>query len=232
MKVIITGASKGIGHGIAAVLGKTGHQLGLLARSEDKLEQVKEEIESAGGTAATAAGDVRSFQSTKDAMDRLIERLGGIDALVNNAGLIIRQSAMDISIEQWQDQIETNVNGVFYATRTVLPHLTEQGSGHIVNISSISGYMPLPGGSGYAASKFAVTGFSESLFQEVRGFGVKVTTIFPGSVDSASHRPEDQPQTWKVEPEEVGETVRHALETRKQNMVSRVELRPLGKPGK
>jgi len=144
---------------------------------------------------------------------------------------VTRKSALEISLEEWRDLIDTNVHGLFHATRAVLPRLTEQGHGHIINVSSISGRLPLPGGSAYAASKYAGTGFSESLFHEVREFGVKVSTIFPGSVDSASHRHDPSEDTnWKVQPEEVGDACRALLETSPGNCISRLEIRPLKKP--
>ena len=230
MKVLVTGASKGIGRGIASVLGTRGHEVGLIARSEGLLEKVLEEIRAAGGTGAAAPCDLRVPEQVEEAVEKLVDALGGVDALVNNAGLVIRKDALTISIDEWQAMIETNLNGVFYTTRAVLPRLVSQGHGHIVNISSISGYLPLPGGSGYAASKYAVTGFSESLFQEVRGSGVKVTTVFPGSVDSASHRHEGEDSSWKLRPEEVGEAILNLLATRQGNCISRLEIRPLKRP--
>jgi NADP-dependent 3-hydroxy acid dehydrogenase YdfG len=125
--------------------------------------------------------------------------------------------------------VDTNLNGLFYATRAVLPHLVRQKRGHIVNASSISGYVPLAGGSGYAATKQAVTCFSESLFPEVREHGIKVTTVFPGSVDTESQRSSDD-TAWKLRPEEVAEAVLAALRTRAEDCWSRVELRPLRRP--
>ncbi|MAE62479.1 MAG: short-chain dehydrogenase [Planctomycetaceae bacterium] len=195
------------------------------------LASLKEAIEAEGGTCDTAVADLRSCAETGAAIEGLVTKLGGVDALINNAGLVIRKSTMEITPEEWRTMIETNVNGTFYATRAVLPHLKQQGSGHVVNVSSISGYMPLKGGSGYAASKHAVVGFSESLFQEVRELGIKVTTVFPGSVDSASHRADaGVAADWKVKPAEVGEAVLGLLETRSGNVVSRLEIRPLGRP--
>lgn len=230
MKILLTGASKGIGRGVATVLGKAGHAVGLIARSEALLEEVEHEITTAGGTAAIAPCDLRRQDQVDEAVGRLVERLAGVDALVNNAGLVIRKDVLTLSTDEWRAMMETNVDGVFYATRAVLPHLVGQQRGHIVNISSISGYLPLPGGSGYAASKYAVTGFSESLFQEVRKYGIKVTTVFPGSVDSASHRQGAQDASWKVRPEEVGEAVLNLLTTRQECCISRLEIRPLAKP--
>ncbi|MGC9328627.1 MAG: SDR family oxidoreductase, partial [Candidatus Hinthialibacter sp.] len=136
-------------------------------------------------------------------------------------------------LEEWRAMVETNIHGVFYAVRAVLPFMKDQGGGHIINISSISGRLPLPGGSGYAATKYAVTGFSESLMQEVRDYGIKVTTIFPGSVDSESHRHDaDKNHLWKIKPEEVGETCYHVLNTAPGALISRVEIRPLHRPPK
>jgi NADP-dependent 3-hydroxy acid dehydrogenase YdfG len=230
MKIIVTGASRGIGRGIASVLGREGVHVGALARSRDKLESLSDQIVSAGGRCAVADADLRDVESASAAIAALIEEMGGVDGLVNNAGLVIRKDAMSISLDEWHAMVETNINGLFYATRSVLPHLVEQKSGHIVNVSSISGYYPLKGGSAYAATKYAVTGFSESLFQEVREHGIKVTTVFPGSVDSASHRHEDQDSSWKVQPEEVGDAVLGLLRTRDGNVISRLEIRPLGRP--
>ena len=228
MRVIVTGASKGIGRGIATVLAAHGHAVGLLARSEDELRRLAAEM-----TGVYVAADLRSFDQTRTAIDSLIQQLGGVDALVNNAGIVIRRSTLDISLDDWHAMIETNINGVFYATRCVLPHLVKQGRGHIVNVSSVSGYMPLADGAGYAATKHAVTGFSESLMQEVRQQGVKVTTIFPGSVDTQSHRHDPTADhSWKVQPEEVGEAVAAALATRDQTLISRIEIRPAKPPAR
>jgi len=233
MNVIITGASRGIGCGIAIVLAKRGHRVGLLARSADQLADVARAITDAGGVAHHTTADLRDHSSVTTAIATLTDRLGGVDVLVNNAALINRKLAVDISLDDWHAMIETNVHGPFYAARAVLPAMINRGSGHIVNISSISGYMPLPGGSGYAASKYALTGFSESLFQEVREHGVKVTTVFPGSVDSESHRHDPrEDHSWKVTPEEVGDAVASVIETRQGNLVSKLEIRPLGRPPK
>ena len=197
---------------------------------KDQLESLHAEIESQGGRCAFAVADLRDHDATSQAITELVDELGGVDGLVNNAGLVIRKDAMSISLDEWHAMVETNINGVFYATRAVIPQLIEQKSGHIINVSSISGYYPLKGGSGYAATKYAVTGFSESLFQEVREHGVKVTTVFPGSVDSASHRHEGQDASWKVQPEEVGEAVLGLLKTRPSSVISRLEIRPIGRP--
>jgi len=231
VKVIITGAGRGIGKGIATFLAREGFELGLIARTKNDLDLVKLSVQAMGGNCLTVPCDIRNQVNTEAAINHLVEKMEGVDALINNAGLVIRKDVFELSLEEWQTMMETNVNGVFFATRAVLPHMKEQGSGHIINISSISGRLPLAGGSGYAASKYAVTGFSESLFFEVRDHGIKVTTIFPGSVDTDSHRHDsDEDHTWKVQPEEVGQACRDILLTSPANCISRMEIRPLRKP--
>lgn len=231
MKVLVTGASKGIGKGIATFLAMDGHEVGLLARSKDLLEDLRQSIEEQGGVCFTAGCDLRDPDQTFYAVAAAVEGLGGIDALINNAGLVIRKNVFDLSIDEWQAMVDTNISGLFYATRAVLPHFKAQGRGHIINVSSISGKVPLPGGSAYAATKFAVTGFSQSLLQEVRDYGIKVTTIFPGSVDSDSHRHDLQAdRAWKVTPAEVGMACRDILSTAPGTVISELEIRPLRKP--
>ncbi len=233
MKVIITGASKGIGRGISTFLAKQGYSVGLVARSQDLLNKLREEIIEQGGKAETIDCDLVDPTQVEESIDGLVNILGGIDALINNAGLVIRKDVFNLALDEWKSMIDTNVNGLFYATRTALKYMKNQQSGHIINISSISGYYPLPGGSGYAASKYAVTGFSESLFHEVRDHNIKVSTVFPGSVDSESHRhDQNKDHSWKVKPEEVGQACFSILNTEPGNCVSRVEIRPLHRPAK
>ncbi|OVE80280.1 hypothetical protein BVY02_00660 [bacterium J17] len=227
MKVIITGASKGIGKGVAEVLASSGFQLGLIARDEQSLKQLQDNLETA---AHYRVADLRNHEAASKAMSELLDELQGIDALINNAGLVLRTDIFNISYEQWRAVQETNVNSYFSCTKAVVPLMREQGSGHIINVSSISGRLPLKGGSAYAASKYAVTGFSESLFLEVREHGIKVSTIFPGSVDTESHSSDDN--TWKVSPKEVGEACLGLLQTSPTNCISRLEIRPLCPPSK
>lgn len=233
MRVIITGASKGIGRGIATFLATDGFEVAVLARSKDLLEELRKSIESEGGTCVTATCDIRDPEETENAIVAAAKALGGLDAIVNNAGIVIRKPATELSVDEWRAMIDTNISGVFYATRAVLKLFRKQGHGHIINVSSISGKVPLPGGSAYAATKFAVTGFSQSLFQEVRDFGVKVTTIFPGSVDSASHRHDDDANhDWKVTPEEVGHACATVLRTASGTVITELEIRPQNRPPK
>lgn len=231
MRVIVTGAGRGIGRGIATVLARAGCRVGLVARTAPALEEAAAAIRADGGDACAMPVDLRDPPAVARGFAGLIETLGGVDALVNNAGLVIRKNIFDLGDDEWRAMIDTNVSGVFHATRAVLPAMRAQGGGHLVNVSSISGRVPLPGGSAYAATKYAVTGFSQSLFHEVRDFGIKVTTIYPGSVDSASHRHDPAADHgWKVAPAEIGDAVLAALRTGPGCCVSEIEVRPLRRP--
>lgn len=231
-RVIVTGASKGIGRGIATVLAREGYALGILARSEAELESLSEELHEYTAVAYSPC-DLRNWEQTERAIQELTNALGGLDALINNAGLVIRKSVLELSLDEWHAMVETNINGLYYCTRAALPTFTEQQRGHIINISSISGHFPLPGGSAYAATKYAVTGFSQSIFQELRDHNIKVTTIYPGSVDSASERHDPTADhTWKVQPRDIGEACLYALRTSPGALVSELEVRPLHKAPK
>ena len=227
MKVIITGASRGIGRGIARVLAAKEHHVGLLARSEEELNTLKEQIEEKGGKAEVEVCDLRDLKSVEQAFSNMIEKLNGVDALINNAGLIIRKHINDLSVDEWHAMVETNISGPFYCVKQVLPVMTSQSYGHIINISSISGKFPLKNGSAYACTKYAINGFSESLFLELRDLNIKTSTIFPGSIDRDDHQ--TAKNRWKVHPDEVGEAVHSMLQTSPQNCIRELEIRPLRK---
>jgi 3-oxoacyl-[acyl-carrier protein] reductase len=231
MRVIVTGASRGIGKGIASFLAMDGCSVGLIARNAEMLGDACASIRERGGMAFGAACDLRDFEVTQAAVQSLAEDLGGVDALVNNAGIVLRKSVWDISIAEWRALVDTNISGVIHATKAVLPIFKAQGHGHLINISSISGKNPLAGGSAYAATKYAITGFTQSLLLEVREFGIKVTAIYPGSVDSASHRHDAAADhSWKVTPEEIGQACAQALRSAPGTVISEIEIRPLRRP--
>ena len=231
MNIIVTGASQGIGRGIVTRLATAGHRVAMIVRSEAPMQALQDRLSAMNHPPIYRCCDLQYHAATAKAMAELIDEFGQVDALINNAGVVIRKDIFTLSLDEWHAMVNTNINGLYYATRAVLDPMRAQGRGHIINISSISGKYPLAGGSGYAASKFACTGFSQSLFQEVRDYGIKVTTIFPGSVDSESHRHDpNEDQGWKVTPEEVGQACLDVLQTRPGNCVSEIEIRPLARP--
>ena len=184
MRIIVTGASRGIGYGIARVLGRAGHQIGAVARDRSALKRLKTEIEGEDGRCCTRSIDLRDAGLAATGLSALIEELKGVDALINNAGRVLLKGITDIRVEEWHDLVDTNLHTVFHATWTVLPHLRRQRAGHIINISSVSGRVPLANGCGYAATKYAVVALSEVLRSEL----ARLESVCPCSARPSSKR--------------------------------------------
>jgi NADP-dependent 3-hydroxy acid dehydrogenase YdfG len=181
---LVTGASSGIGEATALALAAAGAKVALGARRQDRLEALERKLTSGGSTATTLSLDVTDEQACRDAVAATRERLGGLDILVNNAGLMLLGPILDADTEDWRRMIHTNVLGLMYLTHAALPHLVEQGSGDIVNISSVAGRVARSGSGVYNASKWGVNAFTESLRQEVTERGVRVSVVEPGLVDT------------------------------------------------
>jgi 3-oxoacyl-[acyl-carrier protein] reductase len=179
---LVTGAGKGIGRAAAIALAKEGAHIGLIARSEDKLQQVKAEIEALGVKAAYAAADVASMDDINAAVETLKEDLGPTDILINNAGIAKFGKFLELDPQDWKHIIDVNLMGVYYVTRAVLPQMIERSSGDIINISSSAGQKGAPITSAYSASKFGVLGLTESLALEVRKNNIRVSALTPSTV--------------------------------------------------
>lgn len=178
----VTGAGRGIGKAIAIGLAKEGVNVGLLARTEEALKEVANEIEALGVKVAYATADVSSLEQVEQAVGKIANEIGTADILINNAGIGGFMKLLDMDPEQWKNIIDVNLMGTYYVTRTVLPQLIEKNSGDIINISSTSGLNGAPGSSAYSASKFGVIGLTESLAQEVRRNNIRVTALTPSTV--------------------------------------------------
>lgn len=179
---IVTGAGKGIGKAIAIALAKEGVQVGLIARTSKDLEAVAAEITALGVKAAFAVADISSITEVNKAVENIQSELGNTDILINNAGTGTFGKFLELSPEQWENQIKVNLFGVYYATRAVLPQMIERQTGDIVNVSSTAGLTGAAVTSAYSASKFGVMGLTESLMQEVRKHNIRVTAMAPSTV--------------------------------------------------
>jgi 3-oxoacyl-[acyl-carrier protein] reductase len=179
---IVTGAGKGIGKAIAIALAKEGVQVGLIARTSKDLEAVAAEITALGVKAAFAVADISSITEVNKAVESIQSELGNTDILINNAGTGTFGKFLELSPEQWENQIKVNLFGVYYATRAVLPQMIERQTGDIVNVSSTAGLTGAAVTSAYSASKFGVMGLTESLMQEVRKHNIRVTAMAPSTV--------------------------------------------------
>ncbi|WP_027962984.1 3-ketoacyl-ACP reductase [Halalkalibacillus halophilus] len=178
----ITGASQGIGKATAMELAKEGAHVGLIARTEEKLKKVAEEIKSLGVQVSYASVDVSDLQSVENGIANLKSNLGPADILINNAGVGSKGNLVDADPEEWKKTFDVNVFGMFHVTRTVLPDMIKKDKGDIINISSSNGLKATAGASSYSASKFAVQGMSEALMQEVRPYNIRVFTMNPSLV--------------------------------------------------
>lgn len=225
---IVTGGNRGIGRGIAEALAKEGLVVALTARRLEEAERAAMEIGSARGYAC----DVRRHADVRALFEAVERELGGVDVLVNNAGVGFFGPVETMSLDDWHAVIETNVNGVFYCTKEALPRMRARGGGYVFNVSSLAGRNAFPGGGAYCASKHALNGFSEVLFQEVRHDGIRVTYLMPGSVATDFGRGAAEKQDWALQPADVGEMVVDLLRTSPRALHSRVEMRPARPPKK
>lgn len=184
-RVLVTGASSGIGRAIASALGNAGADLALLARREDRLRELSDEIIQQGTRAFPFAVDLSDAGGAQDAVNLAASALDGLDILINAAGVARQAGLRDGDIEDWRTMLDINVFALAVVTREALPHFPDEG-GHVVNISSMSGHR-VPGKGGfYAATKFAVRAMTEGLRQELRAAGnqTRVCSISPGFVDT------------------------------------------------
>ncbi len=230
-RAIITGSSKGIGLAIAERLVEAGCSVVISARSQDDVQSVASSLDAAGpGRAFGKACDVADHQKVSELVEFSAQQLGGLDILINNAGIGIFKKVEDMSVEEWRSLIGTNLDGVFYATRYALPKLKESGSGFIINISSLAGKYAIPTGAAYNSSKFALTGFSEALMQEVRHDDIRVAYIMPGSVDTWFRGSAPQHSDWKLSAGDVADVVIDTLRRHPRCLTSRIEMRPSKPP--
>lgn len=228
MKIIITGASKGLGKVLAEEFSRSGHMVALVARSEDLLAQVCYRINanSKEPKAFFYACDLGCAEEVKRGIEKLISLMGGVDVLINNAAQTVKKGLMEMSVEEWQASVSTCVDAAFYCSLAVLPHLVEQGGGHIINISSLSTKIPLERGVSYGASKQALNGLSKSISHEFHGQGIKVCTIYPGAFTVDTEGEND----WKMPPSEVYLACEYVLTTGPRAFIEELIVRPLRWP--
>ena len=226
---LVTGGSKGIGFAIAKALVAGGASVVITGRHRRELERAQAELGSRG---FAVVADVRNPAEVAAAAREPVDRFGGLDVLVNNAGLGLFKNAADMPVADWQAVIDTNLSGVFYFCHAAIPHLRQRGGGWIINISSLAGKNPFAGGTAYCASKAGLNAFSEALMQEVRYDDIRVTCLMPGSVATGfGGREADDRPDWKIQPEDVAEVVLDLLLMPARSLPSRIELRP-SKPQK
>jgi len=231
--VLITGASSGIGAGIARELAAAGAALMLGARRTERLEALAEELRRAGGRVGTRRLDVTDRADVAAFAAAGREAFGRVDAIVNNAGIMPLSLMVSLKVEEWESMVDVNVKGVLYGIAAVLPEMTARGSGHVVNIASVGALAVSPTAAVYCATKFAVRAISDGLRQERSD--IRVTCIHPGVVESelagtitdpAAAKAMESYRAIALRPDAIGRAVRYALEQPEEVDVSEIVVRP------
>src|SRR5215471_6870555 len=228
---VITGAGRGIGAAIAGNLASMGATAVLCGRSPQPLRDTEEKIRRAGGMAHAQTCDVSDLASV-DALAKQVEKTHGrIDILVNNAGIgAFSQPLHQLPPQQWDAVLNTNLRGVYYCIRSFAPMMIRAGSGHIVNISSLAGKNALPKGAAYAASKWGLNGLTYSVAEELREYGIRVSVVCPGSVQTGLSPHEGKDPKKMLQPEDVAHAVAMLVTQESRSFVSEILLRPTQKP--
>ncbi|HEV7746210.1 MAG TPA: SDR family oxidoreductase [Pyrinomonadaceae bacterium] len=230
----VTGGTKGIGRGIAEALVREGVNVCISARTGDEIAPAIAALNGLdGGKALGFVCDVRDYAQVKSFFERTTAEFGGIDILINNAGVGMFAPVEEMSPEDFRAILETNLSGVFYCCHEAIPLMRKRGGGYIINISSLAGANPHPRMAAYNASKFGLNGFSEALMQEVRHDGIKVSYLMPGSVNTAfgGDAPSDK-NSWQLQPADIARVVIDLLHHDERSLPSRVEIRPSRPPKK
>ena len=222
----ITGGSKGIGYGIAKTLLDSGMKIAITSRSLTAAKQAAESLSNDSSAILALESDVSSLVSETKAIEATIAHFGKLDVLVANAGVGHFANIETLSAEDWKDTIDTNLTGVFNSVKAGIPAL-KQSKGFIITIASLAGANFFENGAAYNASKFGLVGFSQAIMLDLRKYGIKVTTIMPGSVATHfnNHIPGDA-DAWKIQPEDIGQIVADLLNMNPGTLPSKIEVRP------
>jgi NAD(P)-dependent dehydrogenase (short-subunit alcohol dehydrogenase family) len=228
---LVTGGSRGIGRAIAEALLEEGVRVAICGRNRESLEKAADDLAAKGEIAGTTCNMGRNEEV--EALFRFVaDRFGGLDVLVNNAGVGHFAPVHELTPEQWREVIDTNLSGVFYATRAAVPMMRQRGGGFILNIGSLAGKNPFAAGAAYNASKFGLNGMSEAMMMDLRYENIRVSQIMPGSVETEFRPGGSESADWKLSARQIADTAVHLIAMPERNLASRVEMRPSRPPRK
>ncbi|WP_394674265.1 SDR family oxidoreductase [uncultured Chryseobacterium sp.] len=221
----ITGGTKGIGFGIAEILLKNGISVVFSGRKKEDVLKAEEELKQCSGNVLGIVSDVRSLESEQQAVDAAKEKFGRLDFVIANAGLGIFKPVDQLTSEEWNDMIETNLTGVFYTLKASVEEL-KKSEGYYITIASLAGANFFENGSGYNASKFGVVGFTQAAMIDLRKYNIKSTVIMPGSVaTNFNGNIPSEKDSWKIQPEDMGNLILDILKMNPRVLPSKIEFR-------
>ncbi|MEL6635762.1 MAG: SDR family oxidoreductase [Bacteroidota bacterium] len=224
---LITGGSKGIGYGIAEAFLAEGMKVAITSRSTEAAQTAAQSLDpDQSGRVLPIAADVRNYASQQAAIQQVLSTWGQLDVVIANAGVGHFASIEELSPEQWQETIDTNLTGVFYSTKASIDAL-KASQGYLITIASLAGTNFFARGSAYNASKFGLVGFTQAAMLDLRQYGIKTSTVMPGSVATYfnNHVPNDA-DAWKIQPEDLGQLCVDLLKMPARTLPSKVEVRP------
>lgn len=229
---IVTGGSRGIGRAVVEGLLAAGWTVRFCSRNPDSVAVTERELGGRFGDRVSGrAVDVRRQEEVEAFVAAVVARDGGLDCLVNNAGIGVFGPVDELSGEQWREVVETNLSGAFYFLRAAARIMKPRGRGHIFNVASLAGKHAMAGGAAYNASKFGLIGLSEAAMLDLRRHGVKVAALLPGSVATDFGAGRGGDEDWRIAPEDLAALVLHLLSYPDRTLPSLVEIRPT-RPGK
>lgn len=228
---LITGGSKGIGRAIAEQMLQAGMNVGITGRSINSLNLVTDELKAQyGDKIVSFESDVRDYTAQQNAVSELVAKFGCLNVVIANAGIGHFAPIDEMTHEQWNDIIDINLTGVFNTVKAAVESI-KKSEGYIITIASLAGTNFFAQGSAYNASKFGLVGFTQAIMLDLRKYGVKVSTIMPGSVSTYfnDHTPNDA-DAWKIQPEDIAELTMNILNMNPRTLPSKIEVRP-SRPG-
>lgn len=222
----ITGGSKGIGYGIAKALLEQGMSVAITSRDLSSAQRAADSLTKDSSKILALQSDVSTLTNEKTAVQKVLDHFGKLDVLVANAGVGHYAPIESLTEEDWNSTIDTNLTGVFHSVKASIEALKES-KGYIITIASLAGTNFFENGAAYNASKFGLVGFSQAIMLDLRKYGIKVTTIMPGSVATYfnNHIPNEQ-DAWKIQPEDIGQMVVNLLKMPLRTLPSKIEVRP------
>ena len=231
---LVTGGSRGIGLATARALLTQGGSVAITATDKARLEAAAKELakDAASSRVLPIAANVRNYAEAEMAVAKTAAQFGGLDILINNAGVGVFRPVSEMTVDEWHRIMDTNVSGVFYCCHAALPHLKTRGGGWIINISSLASKNAFVNGAAYCASKSALNAFSEALMQEVRYDGIRVAYVLPGSVNTGFGGLSNTKSEWALQPDDVAEVIVDLIAHPSRSLPSRVEIRPAQPPRK